>query len=291
MLINANGGDSHNNNQNIVIGDTVYRNGKAFANVFPNSSSTQQTTANTGTTRKSNSGSSSNVSADSTYNAGNSYTDYLAAIQAARLQKIAAVNAALDQQGKAAEQKYQNQLTQIAQDYQTLKNQSEVNRYKAQKNLREAMANRGLLDSGAGRQETLTLQNNYGNALNKIGEEENREKNNVYTAINQLWADINTKKAENESSASDSVEGILQTLINSGAYNYSPTDSSNYSDAKNSIVSGLQTNSANADTATTQAALTAKAAQQKQNTNDYWKNLYLQGKITYDQLFKQLYGY
>lgn len=173
---------------------------------------------------------------------GNYYNDYLAALEAARAQKLNAAKAAIDAQAQAGIQRYNNQLSQIADDYQSLRNQSEVERYKAQKSLREALANRGALDSGAGRQETLTLQNNYGNQINKINTEEAHEKNSIQAAINEILANADAQKAQLEASMMDDVETILNKLLSSGAfsgsYSYNPGTSTSYANAKNSIKAG-----------------------------------------------------
>ena len=160
-----------------------------------------------------------------------SYQDYLNAANEARRQAIESANSALDQQGRSNEQRYNNQLTQIGQDYQDLKNQSEVNRYKALRNLRETQANRGTLDSGGGRQENLTVSNNYGNNLNKINLAEQNEKDAIAQAIADMWSNINAQKATNESSALDSYNSTLQSMLNgigTDAYSYNPSASDYY---------------------------------------------------------------
>ena len=159
------------------------------------------------------SGSSSAASTGSDYNLG--YLDYLSAAMAARAQAIANANAALDKQGSAIEQRYKNQMNEVGQDYQKLKNQSELNRYKSLRSLRETQANRGLLNSGAGRQENLNVNATYGNALNEIGMQEQNELNRIQQAINEMWAQIATQKAQNEASISgDFTSGLISALSN-----------------------------------------------------------------------------
>ena len=157
---------------------------------------------------------SSGSSGTNTYYSNyNPYQDYLNALQEAKRRKIEAAKSAIDAQAQAGVQRYKDQLSQVGNDYQSLRNQSEVERYKAQKSLREALANRGALESGAGRQETLTLQNNYGNAINRINTEEQKERNTIQSYINELLANADMKKAQLEADAYGDVESILSGIM------------------------------------------------------------------------------
>lgn len=184
---------------------------------------------------------SSGSSGTNTYYSNyNPYQDYLNALQEAKRRKIEAAKSAIDAQAQAGVQRYKDQLSQVGNDYQSLRNQSEVERYKAQKSLREALANRGALESGAGRQETLTLQNNYGNAINRINTEEQKERNTIQSYINELLANADMKKAQLEADAFGDVETILSGIMGqlSPSYNYSSATSQTYQDAAKSINSG-----------------------------------------------------
>ena len=174
------------------------------------------------------------------YSNYNPYQDYLNALQEAKRRKIEAAKSAIDAQAQAGVQRYKDQLSQVGNDYQSLRNQSEVERYKAQKSLREALANRGALESGAGRQETLTLQNNYGNAINRINTEEQKERNTIQSYINELLANADMKKAQLEADAYGDVESILSGIMDklTPSYNYSAATSQTYQDAAKSINSG-----------------------------------------------------
>ena len=98
-----------------------------------------------------------------------SYNEALQDAIAAQAQaKRDAQIAALDAQLKRGIGDYDAQIAALDPIYQGYRNQSEVERYKAQKALRENQANRGALDSGLGRQEILDLNTNYGNNLNAI---------------------------------------------------------------------------------------------------------------------------
>lgn len=174
----------------------------------------------------------------------NSYADYLGALQAQRDALIAQANAALDEQGRLAENRYALQKEASDQDYQDLRNQSEVNRYKARGTLRQSLADRGAMDSGIGRQAYVSLANNYDNALNKIGLQQKREDAERNQAINEMWAQIAMQKVANQMSGLDMMGNILSSLDPSmfqssigggGGYSYNPTTSDYYAAAQKSI--------------------------------------------------------
>lgn len=167
----------------------------------------------------------------------NSYMDYLGALQAQRDALIAQANAALDEQGKLAENRYALQKEASDQDYQDLRNQSEVNRYKARGTLRQSLADRGAMDSGIGRQAYVSLANNYDNALNKIGLQQKREDAERDQAINEMWAQIAMQKIANQMSGLDMMGNIMSQLDPSyfGGYSYSPDTSNYYAAAQGSV--------------------------------------------------------
>lgn len=96
------------------------------------------------------------------------YSQLMAAIDAQKQAAKDAQYAALAAQLNRGLNDYDAQLKSLDPVYQNYRNQSEVERYKAQRSLRESLANRGALDSGVGRQEMLNLDTNYGNNLNAI---------------------------------------------------------------------------------------------------------------------------
>ena len=167
----------------------------------------------------------------------NPWQDYLAALQAQRDELLAQANAHLDEQGRLGEQRYALQKEAADQDYQDLKNQSEVNRYKARSSLRESLANRGAMDSGVGRQAYLNLDTNYGNALNRIGLQQRREDAERNQAIQEMWNQIAMQKTANEMMGLDMMGNILSQIDPSylSAYSYSPTTSQNYAAASNVV--------------------------------------------------------
>ena len=191
------------------------------------------------------------------------YAEYLAALQAQRDEAIAKANKLLDEQGKLGEQRYALQQEAAKQDYQDLRNQSEVNRFKARGSLRESLSNRGAMDSGIGRQAYVNLANNYNNALNRIGLQEKREDAERNQAIQEMWNQIAMQKAANEMTGLDMMGSILSQIDPSylSAYSYSPDTSRNYAAASNVVqrqnpASMLTSGIGNAqyDTGATQAA-------------------------------------
>ena len=84
---------------------------------------------------------------------------------------------------------YNTQMNQLEDQYQALRNQSEVERYKTRNALREAQANRGQLDSGYGRQEQLLMDTQYGNAINSINLQEQSARNEIKNLIQQMEAE------------------------------------------------------------------------------------------------------
>lgn len=157
-----------------------------------------------------------------------------AALQAqkqARIDAINAANSALDKQASAMRDRYNASLQTIGNDYQKLRNQAEVNRYRAQFNQREALANRGALDTGAGRQETMAMNNNYNNNLNAISLQEAQERANVQRAINEMLANVEQQKAENMTNGLSDYTSALQNLINAQYSGYTPEGSAYYQQA------------------------------------------------------------
>lgn len=96
---------------------------------------------------------------------------------------------------KLGEQQYNTNINNITEQYNALRNQSEVERYKTQRMMREALANKGQLDSGFGRQEQLLMDTQYGNAINSLNSQEAKAKGEVKNLIAQLRAEAELEKA------------------------------------------------------------------------------------------------
>lgn len=197
---------------------------------------------------------------------GNNLAALAAALQAqkqARLDAINAANSALDQQAEAMRGRYANSLLALGNDYQQLRNQAEANRYRAMYNQREALANRGALDSGAGRQETLAMNTGYNNNLNRINLQEAAERASVQNAIDQMYANVAQQKATNMSEGLNDYNSALQNLINAEYSGYTPESSTYYQQALEAL----------GQTTPTAQATATPARQQNVNDNAYLRYL------------------
>jgi hypothetical protein len=157
------------------------------------------------------------------------YEMYLQQLEAERQKRIDAIKNAIRAQVEQMVNDYEGQRAEIRQNYQALKNQSELERFKQGKMLRESLANRGALDSGVGRQEQLALQNNYGNALNLINMAEQRDMNELNRAI----ANVRAQGRMQEALAEADAVGDFSTALQQGYQNYG--DSANYRGALGGI--------------------------------------------------------
>ena len=95
-------------------------------------------------------------------------------------------------------------------------------------NQREALANRGALDSGAGRQENLMLSNNYNNNLNEINLQEAAERAKVQNQINSMWAQVRQQQAQNQTTSLNDYANNLQNLVAAQYSGYTPEGSDYY---------------------------------------------------------------
>lgn len=157
------------------------------------------------------------------------YEMYLQQLEAERQKRIDAIKNAIRAQVEQMVNDYEGQRAEIRQNYQALRNQSELERFKQGKMLRESQANRGALDSGVGRQEQLAMQNNYGNALNSINMAEQRDMNELNRAIANARAQGRMQEALAEADA----VGDFSTALQQGYQNYG--DSANYRGALGGI--------------------------------------------------------
>lgn len=108
---------------------------------------------------------------------------------------------------------YGNQRKSAMADYQTAINNSELNRFWAGKNLRETQANRGLLDSGAGRQDRLFMDSNYNNNLTKILTERAKAYADIDNAVNTAKQNAEIAKANNYSNYLASNASAMSSLL------------------------------------------------------------------------------
>lgn len=150
-----------------------------------------------------------NKSAGSTYNNYQKLLDYFkqkneTARQSAIDSIVARVNAL-----KGA---YSDQMNSLGGQYQALRNQSEVERFKTRRALRESQANRGQLNSGYGRQENLIMDTQYGNAINSINMQEQSAMNELKNLIAQVVAEGEADKAEVNNQAALTVQQYIEQL-------------------------------------------------------------------------------
>lgn len=154
----------------------------------------------------------------------------------------------MDLMRKAAQMQMNNQLntlknsvSQLLNSYKTSQNalnqqldadvnQNEVERYKAQRALRETLANRGALNSGAGRQEALNMSNAYSNRQNAIQQAYN-------TNMNDLRNNANASLAEIDLAYNDALQNtnsnIMQQLADYYAKGYSTDKDYTINDGSN----------------------------------------------------------
>lgn len=107
---------------------------------------------------------------------------------------------------------YNNQMAGLGDQYQALRNQSEVERYKTRSALREAQANRGQLDSGYGRQEQLLMDTQYGNAINSINLQEQAARNEIKNLIQQTEAEGEADKTEVNNNYASALQQYIAQL-------------------------------------------------------------------------------
>lgn len=107
---------------------------------------------------------------------------------------------------------YNDQMNELGGQYQALRNQSEVERYKTRNALREAQANRGQLDSGYGRQEQLLMDTQYGNAINSINMQEQSAMNEIKNLIAQAVAEGEADKTEVNNQSALAIQQYIEEL-------------------------------------------------------------------------------
>lgn len=110
---------------------------------------------------------------------------------------------------------YESQLNGLDDQYQVLRNQSEVERYKTRNALREDMANRGQLDSSYGRQQNLIMDTQYGNAINSINMQEQKAKEDIRNLIAQAMAEGEADKSTVNNQYNSAIDEYIKKLKDS----------------------------------------------------------------------------
>ena len=185
---------------------------------------------------------------------------YFAALDARTAAQREAKLAALENQLSQQLSAYDQQAADLEPVYQQYRNQSEVERYKAQKALRESLANRGALDSGAGRQETLNLQNNYGNALNNI----NLQYQSEIDAINRAKQDLQNEADYQKIQVANDIENVGLEAKIAALYeqlsNQSATSRSSAASSASGSSSGTSASSSSSDSSASSNTLSDKGS-------------------------------
>lgn len=119
---------------------------------------------------------------------------------------------AITQRVATQEGLYNTQIDDLSDQYQALRNQSEVERYKTRSALRESLANRGQLDSGYGRQENLIMDTQYGNAINSINMQEKKAKDDIRNLISQLKAEAEAEKNQINNQYNQAIAQAMTSL-------------------------------------------------------------------------------
>ena len=119
---------------------------------------------------------------------------------------------AITQRVATQEGLYNTQIDDLSDQYQALRNQSEVERYKTRSALRESLANRGQLDSGYGRQENLIMDTQYGNAINSINMQEQKAKDDIRNLISQLKAEAEAEKNQINNQYNQAIAQAMTSL-------------------------------------------------------------------------------
>lgn len=127
------------------------------------------------------------------------------------------LNSALDDTIKAYDERIKNigskldeYMRGLGVDEQTAIDESEIERYKGKHSLREALANRGQLDSGYGRMEALRLNNAASKRINDIRNNYAGLRNNAQLAANE---DIDNLNAYKVSAKNDFANAYLQAQL------------------------------------------------------------------------------
>lgn len=149
-------------------------------------------------------------SGSSAYNSNSLYARQMDLIKRASQMSLANQTNQLRNSLASLLSSYQTQQDSLNSQLQTDMNQNEVERYKAQKALRETLANRGALDSGAGRQEALNMSNAYSNRLNSI-------KNTYNTNLNSLRNNANNSISELDNLYQNALADVNSNILSQQA--------------------------------------------------------------------------
>ena len=108
---------------------------------------------------------------------------------------------------------YDNQFSDMNDNYDALINQAEVNYYKSKSALRESLANRGQLDSGLGRQEALNLGVARGNELGSINRQRQKSWDEYNNSKASLRAEAEADKATIENQYATELRNTIAQIL------------------------------------------------------------------------------
>ena len=172
--------------------------------------STNTNTPSRGSSGSGGSGGGSYAAATSAYDPRQGLIDYYKTQnENARKSAIDAIEARLKTQLGL----YENQFGEMNDNYDSLINQAEVNYYKSKGRMREALANRGQLDSGLGRQETLNLNIARGNELSNINRQRQKAHDDYNNSIASLKAEAEADKATINNQYANELRAALAQIM------------------------------------------------------------------------------
>ena len=149
----------------------------------------------------------------------------IAALYEAKKQAaIAQLKAAVERQVSG----YGEQLSGLDNQYNPLRAQSELERYKSGKALEESLANSGELAGGQGRQDTLNLQNAYGSNLNAI----NLQQQGQTDSLNRAIADARSQGELQTAIAGSQYDAELMQALLSDRYRW---EDNQYRDSRDAV--------------------------------------------------------
>lgn len=135
-------------------------------------------------------------------------SSYLESIASARERaQIAALKKSVDNTVSG----YEADIKNIPDQYQPLKDQTEVNRYTAEKSIKESLANTGQTASGFGRTEQLNLQTGQNKELSTLNATEQAAVDKLKLAISQAKA---AGSQEELRINADSTASLMESLYN-----------------------------------------------------------------------------
>ena len=153
---------------------------------------------------------SSNSGGDSSYYDGDAMNQIRSYYQSLSDDALENLISSIQSRLGSAKSAYNNQIDDVNSQLDNLINQSEVERHKNRKAMRTALANKGQLDSGLGRFETLFNDINSGNRVTNLNSQRAQAINEIKNLITQAEAQANSDIA---SAKNNSANQMLQWAL------------------------------------------------------------------------------